>query len=395
MNILFYCSEYPPFPTGGIGSVTKIVAESLAKRGHNISIVGYYEKMYNLPYYSEINGVDIYRLHKFSWSNKIVSFLLNILCRLRLSKFIVQRKLNYTESFIENIVRKKKIDVLEIPDYYSFNDKAENLAYKKFSVPVVLRIHGCCSFLQKLKGMNDYHTKMNDQHHFERCDYISAVSKYSMNYIKKNFVAPFLKEIVIYNPIEDGFINQSHSSHSSHVILFIGKLIETKGCYSLLNAFNACASKNPKWELHLIGRGDVKEAMSYIYPQYMNRVKFLGFCDRNTIQREIDECAFACIPSYFENCSMAALEIMARSRALIFTERTSGKEMIEDGIDGFVVDPKNVNEIADKMNILISNMVLRRNMEEKAYLKICNNFSVSKILSEMELFYMQMLKIEK
>ena len=32
MNILFYCSEYPPYVTGGIGSATKIVAEELAKR---------------------------------------------------------------------------------------------------------------------------------------------------------------------------------------------------------------------------------------------------------------------------------------------------------------------------------------------------------------------------
>ena len=42
MKILFYCNEYPPYPTGGIGSVTKIVAEELVKRGHEIFVVGYY-----------------------------------------------------------------------------------------------------------------------------------------------------------------------------------------------------------------------------------------------------------------------------------------------------------------------------------------------------------------
>ena len=42
MNILFYCDEYPPYITGGIGSVTQTVAEYLSSKGHNIYFIGYY-----------------------------------------------------------------------------------------------------------------------------------------------------------------------------------------------------------------------------------------------------------------------------------------------------------------------------------------------------------------
>ena len=42
MNLLYYCSEYPPYKSGGIGTVTKIVAEELVRRGHNVSVIGYY-----------------------------------------------------------------------------------------------------------------------------------------------------------------------------------------------------------------------------------------------------------------------------------------------------------------------------------------------------------------
>ena len=387
MNILFYCSEYPPFPTGGIGSVTKIIAEILVKRGHNVSVVGYYKRLYDLPFYSQINGVNIYRLHKSYCDGKIRTFAFRILHKLSLSKFIVQKELNYTECFIADLIEKKNVDIFEITDYYSFNERAKDLQYKKFAIPTILRIHGCCSFIQALKGIDNSQTKKNDQRHFERCDYISAVSQYAMNYIKANYVAHFMREVVIYNPIEDSFLNLSKSSKSSNVILFIGKLTETKGCYSLLKAFNICAAINSDLELHLIGKGNVDEALLYINPEYRDRVKFLGFCNRKVICDEIDKCAFACIPSYFETFGMVALEIMARSRALIFTERTSGKEIIDDGVNGFVVNPEDINQIADKINMLVSNLTLRRKIEQNAYLKVYKNFMVSNIVDKMEDFY--------
>ena len=387
MNILFYCSEYPPFPTGGIGSVTKIIAETLVKRGHNVSVVGYYVRLNDLPFYSQINGVNIYRLHKSYCDGKIRTLAFKILHRLSLSKFIVQKEVNYTECFIVDLIEKKNIDIFEITDYYSFNERAKDLQYKKFAIPTILRIHGCCSFIQALKGIDNFQTKKNDQRHFERCDYLSAVSQYAMNYIKANYITHFMREVVIYNPIEDSFLNLSQSPESSNVILFIGKLTETKGCYSLLKAFNVCAAINTDLELHLIGKGNIDKARLYIKPEYRNRVKFLGFCSRETISDEIDKCAFACIPSYFENCSMVALEIMARSRALIFTERTSGKEIIDNGVDGFLVNPEDINQIADKINILVSNLTLRRKIELNAYLKVYKNFVVLKIIDKIENFY--------
>ena len=69
----------------------------------------------------------------------------------------------------------------------------------------------------------------------------------------------------------------------------------------------------------------------------MNQIKLFGFCDRKFVAHKIDECAFACIPSYFENFSMVPLEIMARTRCLIFTERTSGNEVIINNEDGYIV----------------------------------------------------------
>ena len=66
MNILFSCDEYPPVKSGGIGTVTKIVAEELARRGHRVYVVSGVLPEVTLPAYTIDNGVRIYRLSYFS-----------------------------------------------------------------------------------------------------------------------------------------------------------------------------------------------------------------------------------------------------------------------------------------------------------------------------------------
>lgn len=387
MNILYYCNEYPPFKTGGIGSVTKIVAEELVKRGHNVYIVGYYSNNYNLPQYSVINGVNVYRLN-LGIRKMLGVYGFQILHKLRLSDFVIQRELNYTENFIQLIITEKNIDVLELTDYYTFDVAHRNLRFKKFNVPTVLRVHGSLSYINSLSGIKQESSKMNDALHFMRCDYLSAVSKYSLKYVESNFETEhFVGRNVIYNPIEEDFISLSSKSIDNKTILFVGKLSETKGCYSLLKAFNQIAVQYRDWKLIMVGKGNQKEAESYINSEYRSRVSFLGFCDRAQLKQLIDVCSFACLPSYFETLGVAALEIMARNKALIFTNRTAGVEVVHDGVDGLLVDPENIGEIVEKISLLIEHPDLRNKIADNAYLKVKNNFLTPIICDRIETFY--------
>lgn len=388
MNILYYCNEYPPFKTGGIGSVTKIVGEELAKRGHNVYVVGYYPYSDDLPEYSDINGVHIYRLNIGLRRGFIRRNIFRILHRLSLSNCIIQRELDYTENFIQELIVEKNIDILELTDFYTFNSAHRKLKFRKFNIPTILRVHGSISFINSLSGIRQKGCEINDALHFMRCDFLSAVSNYSLKYVENNFnTEHFIGKNVIYNPIEEEFLNQSNKLVDNKTILFVGKLTETKGCYSLLKAFNHVAPKYRDWKLIMVGKGDQKEAESFINPENKAQVSFLGFCSRDQLKQQIDNCSFVCIPTYFENFSMAALEVMARQKALIFTERTSGKEVVNDGDDGLLVNPENIEQIAEKISLLIEYPDLRNKIADNAYLKVKNNFLTPVICNKIETFY--------
>lgn len=391
MNILYYCDEYPPFKTGGIGSVTKIVGEELAKRGHNIYVIGYYPYNCDLPQYSEIDGVHVYRLN-IGIRKMLGVNLFPILHKLRLSKRIIQKELNYTEDYIQRFIVKKNIDILEMTDFYAFNYANGNLDFKKFNIPTILRVHGSVSYVNFILGKKRKNNKRNDVSHFLRCDYLSAVSKYSLNYVKDNYKTKhFIKENVIYNPIEEDFIKHNQINADSKIILFIGRLTETKGCYTLIKAFNKIAAKYRDWKLVMIGGGDIELAKSYIHSENREQVVFEGFCNREELKVQIDNCSFACLPSYSETLGMAALEVMARGKALIFTNRTAGAEVVNDGYDGLLVNPENVDEIVSQITLLIENVNLRNELAENAYYKVKNNFAARCICDKIETFYKSLI----
>lgn len=388
MNILYYCSEYPPCQAGGIGTVTKIVAESLTQKGHNVYVVGYYPTNNSLPEYSVINGVYVYRYNKGYRTGLLKRAIFTILSKCHLSHWVIQKELTYTEEEIKKIIKNKSIDILELTDYYSFIPYSTGaLKFCKFSVPTVLRVHGSASFLINHMQRSNAIISENDATHFKRCDHLCAVSKYSLKYIQDNFdVSCFKSQSVIYNPIDNHFINATPVSKSDDV-LFVGKLIKEKGCFSLLKAFNICAARYPKMRLHLVGAGDIEKAMSYIDPKFIDRVHFLGYCTKEQIKCEIDNCIFACIPSFFENFSMAVLEIMGRQRALIYTERTSGNEIIDNGVNGYTVNPEDVSEIAEKMSQLYKDINLRNSIANKGFLTILDKFSEEVIVQKLETNY--------
>ena len=143
----------------------------------------------------------------------------------------------------------------------------------------------------------------------------------------------------------------------------------------------------PSREELLEGAENIEKAKTLVDSEFRDRVDFLGYCNRETIKREIDSCSFACIPSYFETFGMVALEIMSRNKALIFTERTAGREIIIDGVDGLLVNPKDINQIANKIQLLLNDKYYRDQIAEKGYNKIKEKFVVSKIVSQLEDFY--------
>ena len=389
MNLLYYCDEYPPARSGGMGTVVKFMAEAMASRGHGVFVVGKYWEGKGKETVEKINGVTIIRLHKKSFNTLRIKW-----CGLFHSDKYRWRKAQYvflrTQELIEKVISRYKIDVLEMPDYVDefIHYDSWNVGTRKFSIPMLIRVHGSVSFLHfYFNGQEDENKVRQDKAYFSKADAICAVSEFSGRYVKEHLCLK--KDVdVIYNPIDDGLFENTKTADSSNQnILFFGKIVEMKGVFSLMKAFNVVAKKHPGARLKLIGNGEVEKARQLIEPQFSDQVEFVGFLPHEQIVDEIDKASFCVIPSYFETFSMAAVEVMARRRALVFTIRASGKELVEDGVNGLLVDPDQVDQIAEKMKALLSDVELRDQLAEAGYEMCRRRFSSKVIVPEMEAYY--------
>ena len=393
MNILYYCEEYPPVRNGGIGTVVKLVAEAMSKRGHNVVVAGKYWKGKGTRTVERIEGVDVIRWHKRCYDSPTL-WLYSVINSRKAKERKAQLVYERTQRLLEKVVTQYAIDIVEIPDYVDDFIHYDCLQIPSWtcSAPRIIRVHGSVSFLlHYLKGRPDDTAIRQDRAYFAQAEAVYAVSRFSREYVKQ-YLCPDKDVAVIYNPIEEHWFKLNLGAKPSQTILYFGKIAKMKGVFSLIGAFNLIANDFPEVRLKLVGSGDFEPVRRLIEPRFTDRVIVEGFLPKDRIREEIDSALFCVLPSYFENFSMAALEVLARKKALIYTSRTSGGELIEDGVNGLLADPDNIEQLAEKMRLLLSDPELRDHLALNGYKMCKHRFSIDTIVPQIESYYKDVIE---
>jgi glycosyltransferase involved in cell wall biosynthesis len=394
LKILFYCSEYPPAKNGGIGTVTKIVAESLVILGHKVFVAGSYSSLHQYfgkgkhPGYQCVNGVEVYSLFHFNYLRLFKGTGKKVIRKLFkwfwIEDILARKAIYKVEKFIKKLVIRENIDIIEFPDFYDLLASVKGgIRLRKFNVPTVLRVHGSNSFLHYYRnGIIPEDIRKNDTSHFLRCDLALSVSNFSKSFVSQEMHIK-IKNKVVYNPLEDSFFNNAPVNSKSNDILFFGTASEVKGIFSLFKAFNRVAEVFPEARLVVAGDADIEKAKAFLSAVVFPRVIFKGFMLREKLMYEIRNAYLCVLPSYYENFSLAALEVLANRRTLIHTNRCSGPEVIENYKNGILVDPDNDLEIADAIIYLFNNPDINEKLAEQGYVDCKNRFSATQIVKQL------------
>lgn len=97
------------------------------------------------------------------------------------------------------------------------------------------------------------------------------------------------------------------------------------------------------------------------------------------VQDYLSKSSVFVLPSYREGFPRSTQEAMAVGRAIITTDVPGCRDTVRDQINGFLIPPKNVKELANAMEKFILNPKLIVSMGEASYLRAANDFDVKKI----------------
>ena len=161
---------------------------------------------------------------------------------------------------------------------------------------------------------------------------------------------------------------------SDTVILFVSMNFELKGLDNLLAAMAMAKSEQPSHRLKIlvIGKGNQRKYGRLAESLGIGEdVIFGGVWEQDIEQVYLAADIFAML-SRFDTFGMAVLEAMSASLPVIITENVGAKDLVEDGVNGFIVDRDDIHAISSKIGFLLG-AENREKMGRKAYLVAAQN----------------------
>jgi len=390
LNIIFICDEYPPGKNGGIGTAVRVLGRELVKQGHGVYVVGLYPYSYGEKDFEMDEGVQVWRLRygiNLASGNNFFYKVISKLPGFVRSRLNGRKAFDNYIAFINKLVATENIDLIEIADWNTFVFKIGfSVIWPPFKAPLLLKSHGCYTkIFHDLQLPVDPEFSKTDRLLFNRADALAAVSYDTAT--KNRDIFHIKKKIkVLYNGIEIPVKNAG--ARENKKIIYTGALTIQKGVLQLMKAWNIVHEKHPDAKLLVFGKGKMSPMLKLLSKSAAPTVYFKGHVSRGILFDELSIATMAVFPSYTESFSMAPLEAMSVGCPVIYTERSSGKELITDHENGRLDDPDRDEKIANVIIHIIENKKDQLNFSSKGYLTIINNFTIAKIAKEHVEYYL-------
>lgn len=187
-------------------------------------------------------------------------------------------------------------------------------------------------------------------------------------------------------------IDRKYKLRGKKLVLFSGKLTKYKGVRYLIQA-----AKKINGIVGITGDGPERKNLENLTRELrLRNVLFFGFIGNHDLIELYYRADVCVVPSVWdEPLGLVVLEAMAAKTPVVVTRKGGIPLAVKDGVNGFFVRPRNVKEIAEKVNILLSNEQLRKKIGERARQTIVERFTWEEIAVRFERMYYEFRKREK
>lgn len=364
-NILVLNYEYPPIGGGG-STVSKELAEKLARKGYSVDVVTMHFK--GLKKFERINGVNIYRIPCLRKKKEVCTTA-------EMMSFVIKA----IPSTLK-LTRKKKYDMV----HSHFIIPTSMVAYvlkKMRGLKYVITTHG-----SDVPGFNP--DRFTFEHKLTKpllrviaknAKLIVAPSHYLKNLVHKH-IDGNAEILVIPNGTDPNKVRPT--SQKKRWILMTGRLLPRKGFQHALKALSMVNLDG--WHVHIAGDGPYRKKLEKIAKSFKEKVTFHGWLNNSSpkLNDLYKKSSIFCMPSSHENFSASLLEGMSSEMAVITTNATGCPETVGD--TGFLTPAESPEMIAEALKKLLSNPNLVRKKGKEARKRVLENFDWNIVTNQYE-----------
>ncbi|MFA6336112.1 MAG: glycosyltransferase family 4 protein, partial [Bacteroidales bacterium] len=190
---------------------------------------------------------------------------------------------------------------------------------------------------------------------------------------------------VIYNPIAR--YPEVISDCSSKKVISAGRFENQKGFDMLIKSWSIVSKRYPDWNLEIYGSGDKSSYNKLVEENNIGNSCMLMEAVQNLNEKFTESSIFA-FSSRFEGFGMVITEAMACGLPPVaFACPCGPRDIIEDGVNGLLAEPGNIEDLANKLSLLMEDSEMRKEMGKQARVR-SERFSIEIIAVEWdELFH--------
>lgn len=194
--------------------------------------------------------------------------------------------------------------------------------------------------------------------------------------------------------VRGGIRKEYNIPANAFILVLVALLRPRKGVDVIIKAMESVLEHFPNVHLFIVGNDDISED-----PDYGNKLRrmasglgiesnviFTGF--RDDVPAILKECDLMVLPSLFgEGFPMVILESMAMGVPVVASRVEGIPEIIEDGVNGFLVEPGDSEDLANKIVEVLKNPILLKTAGRKAQEKMTNEMDGHRQAEKIEKVY--------
>lgn len=333
MKIAILVGLFPPKWLAGTEIATNNLAEHLARMGHEIHVITSYDE--GLPKKSKENG---FYIHRIPWRKIRFIGILTFWAKISLQIWKIKPDIVHSQSLSIGIPALLTKRIMTIPYIVWGQGSDVYLPGRFIRITTKPILHDADAVLALTQDMK---------------------SKMQKIYDGEITVVPNGINLERFRGIS---INRKIGK--AKTILFVGRLHPVKGVQYLIEAMAIVHREMPDVKLIIVGNGPERSKLEKLVEllDLHECIQFTGEVPQEKIPQIMYEGDIFMLPSLSEGFAIVNIEAMAAGLPIVATNVGGIPEIVEDGVNGYLVNPKKPDEIADRVLKLFQNEKIRERM---------------------------------
>ncbi|MDJ0632043.1 MAG: glycosyltransferase [Xenococcaceae cyanobacterium MO_188.B29] len=267
---------------------------------------------------------------------------------------------------------------------------------RKTHLPLLVTFHGYditsndCS--KYVSGWNYETYNRGRQILFKEAKSFIAVS----DFIRSQLIAkgcPEEKIIVHYIGIDTDKFTPDPTINRQPVVLFVGRLVEKKGCEYLIRAMAQVQSVMPEVKLVIIGDGILRQKLEQLAAQLLYSYRFLGAQPPEIVKTWMNQSQLMAVPSVTaatgdtEGAPMVVLEAQAMGLPVVGSLHAGIPELVLEGETGLLAKEKDWKTMAEKIIFILKDNLFWHKLSQQGQERVNTSFNLRTQTQALENIY--------